>query len=50
MIDLEEVKLRAAALDTGHLKLSTWGNKEQLRRFAETGEDPLRKGVGDANT
>lgn len=50
MVDLEEVKLRAAALNTGHLKLATWGNKEQLRRFAETGKDPLRKGVGDANT
>ena len=43
MIDLEEVKLRAAAQDAGHLKLATWGNKEQLKRFAETGVDPLRK-------
>ena len=43
MTDLEGVKLRAAALDAGHLKLATWGTKEQLQKFAETGVDPLRK-------
>lgn len=41
--DPEEIKLRAAAQDAGHLKLATWGNKEQLQKFVETGVDPLRR-------
>ena len=28
--DVELVKLKAEALDNGHLKLATWGTKEQL--------------------
>ena len=29
-IDLELIKLKAGEVDTGHLKLATWGTKEQL--------------------
>lgn len=30
VIDVEFIKLKAKAADTGHLKLPTWGTKEQL--------------------
>jgi len=30
MTDMELIKLRSEALDTGHLKLAIWGTKEQL--------------------
>lgn len=44
LIDLELVKLRAAALDAGHLKLATWGTKEDLDKFIQTGQDKFRQG------
>lgn len=28
--DVELIKLKAEALDTGHMKLATWGTREQL--------------------
>jgi hypothetical protein len=28
--DVDLIKLKAEAVDTGHLKLATWGTKEQL--------------------
>jgi hypothetical protein len=30
IVDAELIKLKAEALDTGHMKLATWGTKEQL--------------------
>lgn len=39
--DIEFIKLRSEALDTGHLKLATWGTKEQLIAVLRNGEhDP----------
>jgi hypothetical protein len=29
-IDIDFIRLKAKALDTGHLKLATWGTKEEL--------------------
>lgn len=41
MTDIEFIKLRSEALDTGHLKLATWGTKEQLMAVLRNGEhDP----------
>ncbi len=38
MTDIEFIKLRSEALDTGHLKLATWGTKEQLIAVLRNGE------------
>lgn len=41
MIDVEFIKLRSEALDAGHIKLATWGTKEQLIAVLRNGEhDP----------
>lgn len=41
MIDIEFIKLRSEALDAGHLRLATWGTKEQLIAVLRNGEpDP----------
>ena len=46
--DLELIKLKAEALDTGHLKLATWGTKEQLiDRLRNNGPDPYRNKSGN---
>ena len=42
VIDDELVRLKAEALDAGHLKLATWGTKEDLIRFRDEGVDRLR--------
>lgn len=42
LIDPELVKLKAAALDAGHLKLATWGTKEELEKFIQTGQDKFK--------
>jgi hypothetical protein len=40
---IELIKLKAEALDTGHLKLATWGTKEQLiDTLRNNGPDPFR--------
>ena len=45
---LELIKLKAEALDTGHLKLATWGTKEQLvDRLRNNGPDPYRNKSGN---
>lgn len=46
-VDNELVRLKAAALDAGHLKLATWGTKRDLQYFLETGRDKFRHVVGD---
>lgn len=41
MTDIELIKLRSEALDSGHLKLATWGTKEQLIAVLRNGQhDP----------
>lgn len=41
MTDIEFIRLRSEALDTRHLKLATWGTKEQLIAVLRNGEyDP----------
>jgi hypothetical protein len=40
---IELIKLRAEALDTGHLKLATWGSEKQLiDTLRNNGQDPYR--------
>lgn len=40
---IELIKLKAEALDTGHLKLATWGTKRQLvDTLRNNGPDPFR--------
>ena len=40
---IELIKLKAEALDTGHLKLATWGTKKQLINTLRNNEpDPCR--------
>lgn len=49
-IDVELIKLKADALDTGHLKLATWGNKEKLVQvLMNNGIDPYQncRTIGD---
>ena len=43
VIDNELVRLKAEALDAGHLKLATWGTKEELIRFRDEGVDKFRE-------
>lgn len=41
--DVELVKLKARAIDDGHLKLATWGTKEELIRVSrDNSTDPYR--------
>lgn len=30
MVDVELIRLKARAIDSGHLKLATWGTRKQL--------------------
>jgi hypothetical protein len=39
---IELIKLRAEALDTGHLKLATWGTKKTIDTLRNNGSDPFR--------
>jgi hypothetical protein len=42
-IDDEEVRLRAFAVNAGHLKLATWGEKSDLQEFKRTGRDKFKQ-------
>ena len=41
--DYSLIWLKAYALESGHIKLATWGTREELLRFAKTGIDELAK-------
>lgn len=40
--DYSLIWLKAYAVECGHVKLATWGNKEALLKFAEEGIDEYR--------
>ena len=48
VIDVELIKLKAKAVDTGHLKLATWGTKEQLIQVLRYGcKDSYQNNCGN---